>query len=420
MNEPVGAEREAIEHDRDLAWELYEFQPQHPRIPQLAMSVLAREPRFTGMIILLSMHRQACGEVDEARRLLRELLGRRDRQYLGALRRLRDLEGSEGDFDEAMRLGELVLREDPEADWFDRLDYGSSVAVAADAERGWALIDDAVAVAGRTAPEAYAGALGLRAVQFLSTGAPPQRFLAAAQQAIEADPSETTLSTALAYAYLYDYRPEEAAELLSRVLREDPTDEVAQGGMIVARAFLDPIARGAGTMDDLRRAGMGEIAWRMLRDKLFDAGLADALAALEPLLPEDLGASLRPPLDREAARASGGDDVVLSWHDGQVTGSGGLWQDGRDFRLMSAAEVGAMDEAIERDPSAWPQWDAERDYYTQLFTDDAGSYLIEGPGGRLIRRTPGGDDEEVAASLTDWLWDRVVAFGGGDARPGRS
>ena len=112
--------------------------------------------------------------------------------------------------------------------------------------------------------------------------------------------------------------------------------------------------------------------------------------------------------------------MVLSWHDGQVTGSGGLWQDGRDFRLMSAAEVGAMDEAIERDPSAWPQWDAERDYYTQLFTDDAGSYLIEGPGGRLIRRTPGGDDEEVAASLTDWLWDRVVAFGGGDARPGRS
>lgn len=420
MSDPVGAEREAIEHDRDLAWELYDFQPEHPRIPELAMSVLARAPQFTGMIILLSMHRQACGDVDEARRLLRELLGRRDRQFLGALRRLRDLEGSEGDFAEAMRLGELVLREDPEADWFDHMDHAAAVAMAADPQRGWALIDDAVELAGRTAPEAYAGALGLRAVHFLSTGTPPGRFLVAAQQAIEADPSETTLSTALAFAYLYDYRPQEALELFARVLREDPMDEVAQGGMIVARAFLDPIERGVGTMDDLRRAGMGEIAWRILRDKLFEAGLADALAALDPLLPKELAASLRPPLDLDAASASGGDDKVLAWHDGQLPGTGGRWGDGSPFRLMSGAEIGEMDEAIEQDPSAWPQWDAERDYYTQLFTDDAGAYLIEGSGGRLVRRAAGRDDEEVAASLTDWLWDRVVAFGGDDPRPGRS
>ncbi|WP_285036226.1 hypothetical protein [Plantibacter sp. ME-Dv--P-095] len=420
MSEPVGVEREAIEHDRDLAWELFEFQPHHPRIPELAMSVLARAPQFTGMIILLSMHREACGDVEEARRLLRELLGRRDRQFLGALRRLRDLEASAGDFTEAMRLGELVLREDPDADWFDHMDLAAAVAMADDPERGWTSMDGAVELAGRTAPEAYAGALGLRALHFLSTGAPPARFLVAAQQAIEADPSETTLSTALAFAYLYDYRPQEAAELLARVLREDPTDEVAQGGMIVARGFLDPIERGAGTMDDLRRAGMGEIAWRILRDKVFGAGLAEALAALDPLLPAELAASLRPPLDRDAARASGGDDKVLAWRDGQRPGSGGLWGDGRPFRLLSGAEVAALDAAIEQHPAAWPQWDAEHEYFTLLFTDDADAYLFEGAGGRLYRRGAGSDDEEIASSLTDWLWDRVAAFGGADARPGRS
>lgn len=39
--------------------------------------------------------------------------------------------------------------------------------------------------------------------------------------------------------------------------------------------------------------------------------------------------------------------------------------------------------------------------------------------GRLFRRTPGEPDREIAESLADWLWDRVVAFGGDDPRPGR-
>jgi tetratricopeptide (TPR) repeat protein len=122
MNEPLDLDREAISRDRDLAWELFEAQPQHPRIPELVLSVLATAPELTGMSILLAMHREACGEVDEARRLLQDLMGRRDRQYLNALRRLRDLEDSAGDYDEALRLAELVLREDPEADWRDRMD----------------------------------------------------------------------------------------------------------------------------------------------------------------------------------------------------------------------------------------------------------------------------------------------------------
>lgn len=419
MNEPLDLEREAISRDRDLAWELFEAQPQHPRIPQLALSVLARAPELTGMTILIAMHREECGDFDEARRLLQDLMGRRDRQYLNALRRLRDLEDRDGNYAEALRLAELVLREDPEADWRDRMDLASATALAVDPETGWAMIDDAVELCARTDPDRYAGALGVRAGWFLATGTPPDRFLVAAQQAIEADPTNAAIATALAYAYLYTYRPEDAAELFRRVLQDDPMEEAAQAGIVIAKAFLAPLESGAGTMDDLRAGGMGEIAWRILRDKLFETGVDEALVALDAVMPEDLAGSLRPPLDRETARASGGEDKVLVWHDGQEPGTGALWGDGQAFRLMTADEVRAMDEAIDEHPEAWPQWDAEGEYYTQVFTDDTGGYVFEGTGGRLFRRTPGEPDRELAESLADWLWDRVVAFGGDDPRPGR-
>lgn len=431
MQEPVDLERVAIERDRDLAWELYDAQPKHPQIPRLTQSVLARAPQFTGMIILLAMHREACGEFDEARRLLQDLMGRRDRQFLGALRKLRDLEHHERRYDESLRLAELVLREDPEADWLDRMDLGSAMSCSTDPEGGWRMIDEAVDLSARTDPARFPQALGQRALRFLASGAPPERFIPAAQQAIEADPSETLIETALAYAFLYDYRAEEAADAFRRVLRADPLDEVAQGGLYVAKAFLDPIERGVGTMDDLRNAGMGRIAWRMLRDQLFETGVAEALAALDAVMPDDLARSLRPPLDDEAARVSGGEYKVLAWHDGQLPGSGAAW--GQDdpfrlipagqtnpFRLMSAEEIAAMDAEIEQDPEAWPLWNDEREYYTQIFTDDAGAYLNEGSGGRLFQRGVGDVDREIAPSLADWLWDRVVAFGGDDPRPGGS
>ena len=419
MSEPVGIEREAIERDRDLAWELYEAQPQHPRIAQLTQSVLARAPQFTGMIILLAMHREACGEIEEARRLLQELMGRRDRQFLGAVRELRDLEYSDRHYAESLRLAELVLKEDPEAGWLDRMDLGSAMVFVVGPEAGWRQIDDAVELCARTDPDRYAGALAQRALRQLATGAPPERYLPAAQEAIDANPSEPSIATALAFAYLYDYRPEQAEELLRRVLREDPTDTVAQSGVMVARGFLDPIERGVGTMEDLRNAGMGEIAWRLLRDQQFGTGLREALDALDAVMPDDLARSLCPPLDEDAAWASGGDAKTLSWHDGQGPGTGALWRNGEPFRLMTSVEIGEMDDAIERDPGAWPQWNAEGEYYTQIFTDDAGAYLIEGVGGRLYCRSAEGADREVAPSLADWMWDRVVAFGGNDPRPGR-
>ncbi|MFT4220005.1 MAG: hypothetical protein QM611_05770 [Microbacterium sp.] len=411
-------ERAATERDRDLAWELSDFRLDHPRIAQLAQSVLAREPTFTDMIILLAMHREACGEVDEARRLLRELMGRRDRQYVNAAKKLRDLEFSEGNYPESLRLADIVLRETPEVDWLDLMDHASALAFVAGPEEGWRELDDAVELCARTDPEQHPGALGQRALRLLASGAPADRFLVAAEEAIAADPSEPIIATALAYAYLYDYRPREAEELLRRVLREDPTNEVAQSGLVVARGFLDPIERGDATMGLLRHIGMGEIAWRILRDRFFGVGLAEALAALEEVLPEELARSLRPPLGREAARASDGEAKLLAWHDGQEPGSGGLWGDGTAFRLMSAAEIAEMNDAIERQPEAWPQWDAEAEYFTQILTDDAGAYLFEGTAGRLYRRRVGEDDREVAPSFTDWMWDRVVAFGGADPRPG--
>lgn len=419
MNQPEGAERLAIERDRDLAWELFDAQPQHPRIPELAQSVLARAPQFTGMIILLSMHKQACGDVDEARQLLQQLMGRRDRQYINALRRLRDLEFSDENYAESLRLAELVLREDPEADWLDRMELASGTAVVEDPETGWGLLDEAVALCGRTDPDHYAGALAQRALRFLALGVPPERFLVAAEQAIEADPSEAVLSTALAYAYLYDYRPGEAELLLGRVLREDPTEEVAQGGMMIARAFLEVLDHPDHTIDDLRSAGMGEVAWRTLRDKWYGIGLEEALDALDSVMPDELAASLRPPLDGGIGRSSSSGGQLLGWHDGQAPGSGALWGDGNSFRLMTSHEIQEMDEAMQQHPEAWLQWgDGTPDYFSQIFTDDAGEYVIEGPGGRLLLRGPRGLDRELAPSLADWLWDRVVAFGGDDPRPG--
>lgn len=412
-------EQEAIDRDRDLAWELYDYQPQHPRIPELTQSVLAREPTFTGMIILLALHREACGEIAEARSLLQGLMARQDRQYVNAVKKLRDLEYSDEQYAEALRLSEIVLRETPDLDWLDLMEHASALISTGQREEGWRKIDEAVEHCARVDAGRYSDALGQRATRLLASGATPDRFLPAAEEAVAADPSEPLLATTLGFAYLYHYRADEAEELFLRVLREDPTEGSAQIGLTLARAFLEPIRSGAATMDDHRAAGSGEMAWRILRDHLFGTAMLDAFAALDEVMPEALTRALRPPLDRDAARASGGDDKLLAWHNGQEPGTGALWGTGESFRMMTADEITAMDDEIERDPAAWPQWKAEESYYTQLFTDDAGTYLIEGYAGRVYARGPEGEDREVALSLTDWLWDRVAAFGGADPRPDR-
>lgn len=415
--DPDDALRAAIEHDRDLAWELYDVRPEHPRIAELAQSVLEREPGFTGMIILLALHREARGEIEEARSLLQGLVARRDRQYVNAVKKLRDLEFSDRRFTEALRLAELALREDPEPGWLDAMELGSALVFTGDAVGGWNRIDEAVEMAGRVDPERYADALGQRATRLLGSGAHPKRFLPAAQEALAADPGEPLLAATLAYAYLYEYRPAEAEQLLLGVLRADPTDEIAQVGLSVARAFLDPIARGDATLEALQASGMGEIAWRILRDQMFGTGVAEALEALDGVMPTALAESMRPPLGHDAAREGGGEAAILAWHDGQSVGSGDRWAIGRGFRLMSSDEIAEMEERIEAVPEDWPQWNAEEEYFTLILTDDAGGYLIEGPGGRLLHRRADAPDREEAPSLADWLWDRVAAFGGEDPRP---
>lgn len=420
MNTTTNDERSAIEHDRDLAWELWDAQPTHPRIPELAHSVLAREPSFTGMIVLIALHREACGEIDEARRLLRDLIGRRDRQYLNAVKKLRDLEMSDGDFAEALRLCEIVLREQPDADWIEHMELGSALAYTGRAEEGWRRIDEAVGIAAAQGAQEHAIALGQRATRLFATAADPERLLPAAEEAYAADPTEYLLAVTLGYAYLNSYRPDEALDLFQRALREDPTFELAQNGVKVTRGFLEPIRTGAATMDTMREMQMGEYVWRRFVAKAFGADLADALVALDEVMPETLAATLRPPLDQAAAVASGGQDTIFAWHDGQEAGTGELWGPGERFRLMTGAEVAEMNGGVEQDPAAWGDWDDKPDYFWVIFTDDAGDYLLEGLGGKLYRRSPGVPDVEVAPSPAEWIWDRVAAFGGRDPRPGRS
>ncbi|MFT4233356.1 MAG: tetratricopeptide repeat protein [Leucobacter sp.] len=416
--DPIDVQRAAIEHDRDLAWELFEAKPTHRRIPELAQSVLAREPSFTGMIALLALHRRACGDNDEARRLLRDLLRRRDRQYLSVLRLLRDLEYEDKDYAGSRQLAEAVLREDPEADWMDRMVFATALVYTGDREAGWRMMDEAVEFSARTDPERYPRALTQRAARFLSTGAPPHRFLPAAEEAIAANPAEPKLSTALAYAYMFHYRFEEAEALLLRVLREDPTDAIAQGGMIMVRGFLDPVERGDATIDDFRGAGMGEAMWRIMYEQVFDCGLEDALAALRKVLPRPLVRVLRGGLRKKVARKTEGNATLLAWHDGQDPGTGDAWGLDEPFRLMSSGEIDEMERAIQEDPAAWPMGDSERESFTLIATDDAGAFFFEGYAGRLYRRCAGEEEREVAPSLADWAWDRVVAFGGDDPRPG--
>ncbi|MFT0846250.1 hypothetical protein VR010_00665 [Actinomycetaceae bacterium L2_0104] len=421
------AEFDPVEHDADLAWELYEAQPTHPEIPRLAQRVLAARPERSGMRILLAQHHEALGDLAEARRILHDLVGRNDRQLLNALRDLRDLEIAARDFGEALRWADAVLRKDPE-NWHDHFQFGYAMAFAGDLEGGWQQMEEAVAMCARTDVDSLPEALALHAVLLLMSFAPPAEFIEAAEKAIRADPSNEHLATPLAYANLAEYRFDEAEQLLLRMLRIDPTDELAAGTLATVREVKAVLEKGAATVDIskealvdvLRKEGFMEMMWLRFRAQETGTDLGSALAALEPLLPDELRRTLHPPLDQGMDVISGTSEI-LAWHDGQDPGTGGLWGTIEAFRLMTNAEVAKMDAAIERDPELYPNWDADGSYYKQVLTDDNGTYLIEGPRGCLYRRGPAGtSDVEVAPSLADWFWDRVAAFGGSDPRPTRS
>ena len=406
-----------MQREVDLAWELYEAQPTNPEIARIAARVLAQQPDRNGTRILLAKHLRALGEQDRAREILHEIVSQRDRFYLNAARELRDLELFEDNNAAALRWARAVVREDQEsAD--DVIELGAATALAGEVEQGWDLMDRGVALTASTSPDDLGAAYLTQAIALFQTFAPPERFIKAAEQAVHVDPTSEFVGVPLAWSYMHEGRFDEAEELCRRLLRIDPTNELQSSVLGVIMAWRGAVEKGVTTLAEIHDAGVVTMAWTDARAKILGIDLASALAELERVMPADLRAALRPPADAESANASPGERDIATWHDGQEPGTGSLWGGDWTFRVMSAQEITVMDEAIEADPEAFPQWpQTVADYYVQVMTDDAGGYFIGTISDALVRR-PGLPDEVVAPSLADWFWDRVVAFGGKDARKG--
>lgn len=416
-------DNDAVERNLDLAWELFAAQPTHPKVAELALQVLAAQPERSSVSLLLANHREACGQAAEARRLYLQVAGRRDHQFVNAARALRRLALAEHDHPEALRWARTVLGEDHE-EWDDWMELGFALALCGEHEDGWRQLDDAVALCSRTAPDELPQALGQRAAHLLGSFAPPDRFAPAAEEAIRADAADSWTALLLGWAYLVRYRFADAEQLGLRLLREDPTEDLLQNLVGTARTMLRIVenAHTLGiTLEDIRRTGVIELGWRQIRDQVLGTDLASALAALDEVMPAALRATLRPGTsipdgpDSDKLGSVAAEDLV-AWHDGQQPGSGAAWGLAEPFRLMSAAEIIAMSAGIEADPAAHPDW-PENEVWEQVMTDDAGSYLVVVAFGALVKRRPGHPDEPVAASMADWIWDRVAAFGGPDPRP---
>ncbi|MFK0243391.1 tetratricopeptide repeat protein [Amycolatopsis azurea] len=415
---------DTVERDLDLAWELLAAQPTHPRVAELAARVLAAQPERSSALMVLAYHREALGDTDEARRLYHRIAARRDNRFIWAARALRRLESAEHDHDEALRWARIVLGQNHE-DWDDWMQLGHAQANAGEHEAGWWQLDEAVALCARTAPDDLPKALAKRAEYLLGSCAPPGRFAPAAEEAIRANAADSWVAMLLGYAYLAQYRFDDAEQLGLRLLREAPTDDLLLGLVDTARTMLRIVEKARGddiTLADIRSTGALEMAWQQIRDQKLGIDLASALAALDAVMPAELRATLRP--GTAAEELADGDEKVgsmvaedlLTWHDGQPPGSGAAWGWAESFRLMSAAEILAMDAMIEADRAAHPDW-PENELREQVMTDDAGAYLVAVAFGALVKRRPGRPDEPVADSMADWIWDRVAGFGGRDPRP---
>jgi tetratricopeptide (TPR) repeat protein len=412
------SDTDSVARTLDLAWELLDAQPTHPRVAELARQVLTAQPERSSAAMVLAYHRESCGDADEARRLYLGVAGRRDSQFIWAARALRHLESAANDHDEALRWARTVLDEDQE-DWDDWMKLGHVQARAGEHDAGWRQLDEAVALCARTAPDDLPTALSKRAESLLESFAPPERFIPAAEEAIRANAADSWVATLLGFAYVAQYRFDDAEQLGLRLLREDPTDDLAQSLVGLARSMLRIVDKAHGddvTLEEIQGTGVIEMSWRQLRDQKLGIDLASALTALDAVLPDDLRATLRPGVATKEKIGSLVAKDLVAWHDGQQPGSGAAWGLAEPFRLMSAAEIIAMDAEIDADPAAQQDW-PENEIWEQVMTDDAGTYLVAVAFGALVKRRPGQPDEPVAASMADWIWDRVAAFGGRDPRP---
>ncbi|GAA4816544.1 tetratricopeptide repeat protein [Nocardioides caeni] len=406
-----------VQRDSDLAYELYDVRPEHPEIGHLARRALAAEPWRSGLRVLLANHLEALGELDESREILLAVVGQRDHAFVDAARDLRDLEHRVGRYEEALRWAETVLGEDSEG-WSDWGMFGAIKGQLGEPTLTWQILDEAVERCATTAPDELTDALAFRATGLIATFAPSERFIAAAEEAVRADPANGYVALCLVWAYIHQGRFDDAEELALRMLREDPTDEGPAIPVRMLRTVRGIMEREGMDMAELHRHGILERMWTDQRDRLLGVDVVSALTALEPLLPPAVLATLHPPIP-EDGDDTGACEELVSWHDGQDPGAGDAWRLPGDFRLMSAAEIRAMDAAVEADPASYPQWaeDSLDSYYQQLMTDDAGGYLIVTITGELAIRRAGAEDEVVSASIADFFWEQVAARGGRNPRP---
>lgn len=413
-----GRQVDPVQRMSDMAWDLWEAQPTHPKVRELATAVLAEAPERTGMWILLSRHFSACGDVEVARRFLQDLIGTRDGQYLNAVRELVTLECAERSYVEARRWAEVALHEEPESAR-GLMDLAEATAMSGDHDEGWRMLDEAVEAFATTRVDDLPWALVHRAMVLLGSYAPPARFISAAEEAVRADPTDEFIRYPLAWGYVHEGRFDDAEEISLRMLREDPTDELAASVVQMVRRVRAGLEKSEQTMEGLVASGMLEQIWTQMRDQQLGHDVVTALAELEQVMPKQLRDTLLPGVDPETARETGGSRELAAWHDGQEPGAGRIWGLDGDFRLMSAAEILEMDDLVEARPEEYPEWQAETlaEAYSQLMTDDAGGYLIEVAMGRLAIRRAGAEDVVVAGSLKDFVWDRVAAWGGKDPRP---
>ncbi|MGO2050252.1 MAG: tetratricopeptide repeat protein [Microbacterium sp.] len=406
------------DRDRTLAWDLYDAQPTNPKIEELAYRVLADEPWRTGMVILLADHFSARRRVAEARQKYEEVMGRRDQFFANAAAGLRDLELGQRNHARALELAITAVEEDTEL-WFNHMQLGNAMAACGDFEAGWDLMDDAVAMCGRTMPDMLGTALAAQITRLAEGFAPPERQIPIARAAIEADPANVWAAEMLGWSYLLQYRFDDAEDLARRLLREDPQNELMHTLLSLANKFRRIIEENDVPPEKMRAAGFVESAWRHQLDMERGLDLESALDALEAVLPDAVRATLRGPADPdETANLTRPLRTLVRWHDGQEPGTGAVWGLEESFRLMTAAELDELDAAIDADTDAFPEW-PEDEMWDQVLTDDDGAYLAIVAFGRLVRRSHDRDDVVIAESLADWVWDRVAAFGGHDPRPKR-
>jgi hypothetical protein len=336
---------------------------------------------------------------------------------LDAVRERRDEALARHDYVQARSLAEEVLGHGEE-DWLDLIELGTATALAGEPERGWQMVDEAVEQCERADARMVPALLVHRALSFLWSWAPPERFIAAVEEAEQASPGDENLTVPLLWSYAYQGRFDEAQELgRLRSWRDE-------GGMVAS--MLDVIAtfrraaeQTGTTLEDLHRRGFFTPLWDQLRAEQRGLGLVEALAALDEVVPGELRDVLRRPARKKTLSETGGEPKLLAWHNGQEAGAGAVWGLGGDFRLMTSAEIAAMDAAVEASPTAFPQWDAHdlHEIYAQIMTDDAGGHLITLAGARVVLRRDGVEDVVVAPSLADFFWDRVATWGGCDPRP---